>query len=77
MTVVPDILLNFDFRKDIRGETGGSVDHALRRMVEEALESLNEIVVEKAPKKMKVDTVARHVRPMYRSFEAQRKSTPR
>ena len=59
MNVVPDFLSNLDFRYDIRGETGGSVKHASRRMVEEALESLNEIMFERAPTRMKVDTVAR------------------
>ena len=77
MTVVPDILSNLDFRYDIRGETGGSVRHASQRMVEEALEFLNEIMIERAPKRTKVDTVARHVRPMHRFSKAQRKSTAR
>ena len=59
MTVVPTMITGIDWRYAIRGETGGSQEYDLREIVEEALERLNQIVAERIPADMKVDTVAR------------------
>lgn len=60
MTVVPTMITGIDWRYAIRGETGGSEEYDLREIVEEALARLNQIVAERIPSDMKVDTVARH-----------------
>ena len=60
MTVVPTMITGIDWRYAIRGETGGSEEYDLREIVEEALERLNQIVAERIPSDMKVDTVSRH-----------------
>ena len=59
MTVVPTMISGIDWRYAIRGETGGSQEYDLREIVEEALQRLNQIVAERIPSDMKVDTVAR------------------
>jgi len=60
MTVVPTIITGIDWRYAIRGETGGSEEYDLREIVDEALERLNQVVSERIPSDMKVDTVVRH-----------------
>lgn len=60
MTVVPDIVAGLDYRYAIRGETGGSEDYDLKAVVAKALERLNEVVADRVPAGMRVNTVARH-----------------
>ena len=60
MTVVPDMITGIDYRYAIRGETGGSEDYDLHAVVAEALERLNQVVADKTPKGMAVETIARH-----------------
>ena len=59
MTVVPDMITGIDYRYAIRGETGGSEDYDLKKIVKEALDRLNEVVSGKTPPGMTVDTIAR------------------
>ena len=60
MTVVPDMVTGIDYRYAIRGETGGSEEYDMREIVQEALKRLNEIVADRTPSGMTVDTIARH-----------------
>ena len=60
MTVVPDMITGIDYRYAIRGETGGSQQYDMREIVQEALEKLNEVVSDRTPTGMTVDTIARH-----------------
>ena len=60
MTVVPDMITGIDYRYAIRGETGGSEEYDLREIVGEALTRLNDVVADKTPSGMQVDTIARH-----------------
>ena len=60
MTVVPDMATGIDYRYAIRGETGGSEKYDLREIVEEALTRLNQIVADKTPSGVTVETIARH-----------------
>ncbi len=59
MTVVPDIIAGLDWRYAIRGEMHGSQEFDMKEIVAEALQRLNEIVAERVPKGMQVETVAR------------------
>ncbi len=59
ITVVPDIIAGLDWRYVIRGETGGSGDLDMAKIVEEALERLNKVVSGMTPDGMKVTTLAR------------------
>lgn len=59
MTVVPDIIAGLDWRYAIRGETGGSGDLDMSKIVQEALERLNKVVSDLTPDGMKVTTLAR------------------
>ncbi len=59
MTVVPDIIAGLDWRYAIRGETGGSGDLDMSKIVKEALERLNKVVAEMTPDGMTVTTLAR------------------
>jgi len=60
MTVVPDIVAGLDWRYAIRGETGGSQDFDMKKIVSEALDRLNEIVADRMPSGTKAKTLARH-----------------
>ena len=60
MAVVPDIFAGLDWRYAIRGETGGSEDFDMRKVVADTLDRLNEIVVEAIPEGLEVETLARH-----------------
>lgn len=60
MTVVPDLLAGLDYRYAIRGETGGSEEFDLKKVVAQMLERLNEVVEENTPDGMEVATLARH-----------------
>lgn len=60
MTVIPNMVTGIDWRYAIRGETGGSEEYDVREIVEEALTRLNQVVAERTPAGMKVDTIARH-----------------
>lgn len=60
MTVVPDIVSGLDWRYAIRGETGGSAEFDMSKVVNECLERLNEIVSEQTPDGMAAETIARH-----------------
>ena len=59
MTVVPDIIAGLDWRYAIRGEMHGSQEFDMKEIVAEALQRLNEIVADRVPKGMQVETVAR------------------
>lgn len=60
MTVVPDIMAGIDWRYAIRGETGGSEDFDMHKLVQDAEKRVEEIVRKHLPKGMKVETLARH-----------------
>lgn len=60
VTIVPDIIAGLDWRYAIRGETGGSEEFDMQRIVSESAKRLEEIVAEYAPPGMSVDTIARH-----------------
>ena len=60
MTVVPDMITGIDYRYAIRGEMGGSEDYDLKKIVQNALDHLNDFVAEHTAKGTKADTIARH-----------------
>ncbi len=60
MTVVPDMVTGIDYRYAIRGEMGGSEDYDLKKIVQNALDHLNQFVADSTPKGMQVETIARH-----------------
>ena len=60
MAVVPDIVAGIDWRYAIRGETGGSEDFDMRKLVAATVERLNEIVSDLVPEGVEVETLARH-----------------
>ena len=60
MTVVPDMITGIDYRYAIRGETGGSEDYDLKKIVKNALDHLNQFVADHTPKGMEAETIARH-----------------
>jgi len=60
LSVVPDIATGIDYRYAIRGEMGGSQDYDLKAVVADALERLNEVVAERVPAGMEVQTIVRH-----------------
>jgi nucleotide-binding universal stress UspA family protein len=59
MTVIPDIIAGLDWRYAIRGEMHGSEEFDMKEIVGEALQRLNEIVADRVPSGMQVETVAR------------------
>lgn len=59
MTVVPDIISGIDYRYAIRGETGGSEEYDVKKVVADALEQLNQFVAANTPETMNAKTVAR------------------
>ncbi len=60
MTVVPNMVTGIDYRYAIRGEMGGSEDYDLKKIVQNALDHLNEFVAQNVAKGTKADTIARH-----------------
>ena len=60
MTVVPDIVSGLDWRYAIRGETGGSAEFDMSKVVAECLERLNQMVADQTPEGMSAKTIARH-----------------
>ncbi|WP_282609256.1 universal stress protein [Pelagibius sp. Alg239-R121] len=60
MTVVPDIVSGLDWRYAIRGETGGSAEFDMSKVVAECLERLNKIIADQTPAGMSAKTIARH-----------------
>ena len=60
MTVVPDMVTGIDYRYAIRGETGGSEEYDLKKIVQNALDHLNDFVEENVPKGTEANTIARH-----------------
>lgn len=60
MTVVPNMVTGIDYRYAIRGEMGGSEDYDLKKIVQNALDHLNDFVAEHAPKGTNAETIARH-----------------
>ena len=60
MTVVPDMVTGIDYRYAIRGETGGSEEYDLKKVVQNALDHLNDFVSANVPKGTEVATIARH-----------------
>lgn len=60
VTIVPDIFAGLDWRYAIRGETGGSEEFDMSKIVAESAKRLDEIVADYAPAGMSVDTIARH-----------------
>jgi nucleotide-binding universal stress UspA family protein len=60
MTVVPNMVTGIDYRYAIRGEMGGSEDYDLKKIVQNALDHLNEFVAENVAKGTEADTIARH-----------------
>ena len=60
MVVVPPMVTGIDYRYAIRGEMKGSEEYDLKKIVQNALDHLNEFVAEHIVKGMKADTIARH-----------------
>ncbi len=60
LTVVPDMVTGVDFRYAIRGETGGSEEYDMSKILAETLSHLNKMVEELTPSGMTADTIARH-----------------
>jgi len=60
MTVVPDIIAGLDWRYAIRGETGGSEDFDMHKLVADAEKRVEQIVRGNLPGGMRVHTLARH-----------------
>jgi len=60
MVVVPPMVTGIDYRYAIRGEMKGSEDYDLKKIVQNALDHLNEFVAEHIAKGTKADTIARH-----------------
>lgn len=60
MTVVPDMVTGIDYRYAIRGETGGSEDYNLKKVVQNALDHLNQFVEANIAKGTQAETIARH-----------------
>lgn len=60
MTVIPDIVAGLDWRYAIRGETGGSEEFDMHKLVKEAAQRLEQIVAPYMPENMEVETLARH-----------------
>ena len=60
MAVIPDIVAGIDWRYAIRGETGGSEDFDMRKLVAATVQRLNEIVSDLIPEGLEVETLARH-----------------
>ena len=59
MTVIPGITPGIDQRYAIRGETGGSANLDMKKIVSDSLERLNDLVADWTPDGMKVRTIAR------------------
>lgn len=62
MTVVPEIVAGLDWRYAIRGETGGSEEWDVKRMLEVTVERLNQVAAEQIPDGVEFTSVARHGR---------------
>lgn len=60
MTAVPNMVTGIDYRYAIRGEMGGSEDYDLKKIVQNALDHLNEFVADNTTKGTKAQTIARH-----------------
>lgn len=60
MTVVPELVAGLDWRYAIRGETGGSAEWDVRKVVRNALEHLDGLVSDLIPDGISFDTVARY-----------------
>lgn len=60
VTIVPEIIAGLDWRYAIRGETGGSEEFDMQKIVAESAKRLEEIVADYVPPDMSVDTIARH-----------------
>lgn len=60
MTVVPEMVAGLDWRYAIRGETGGSEDWDVRKLLARSVELLNEIAADQIPDGVEFETLARH-----------------
>ncbi len=60
MTIVPDMMTGIDYRYAIRGEMGGSEDYDLKKIVQNALDHLNQFIADNVPKGTDAETIARH-----------------
>mgnify|MGYP000191605733 CR=1 FL=1 len=60
MTVVPQMMAGLDWRYAIRGETGGSEEWDVKKVLAASVEHLQEIAAEKIPDGVSFKTIARH-----------------
>lgn len=60
VTVVPKMIAGIDWRYAIRGETGGSEEWDVRKVLKTTVENLNEIASEEIPDGVAFETIARH-----------------
>lgn len=60
MTVAPEMIAGLDWRYAIRGETGGSEDWDVHRLLGMLVEQLNAIVADLVPEGIEFKTIARH-----------------
>ena len=60
VTVVPEMIAGIDWRYAIRGETGGSEEWDVRKVLKTTVENLNGIASEEIPDGVTFETIARH-----------------
>lgn len=60
MAVVPEMIAGLDWRYAIRGETGGSEEWDVKKILQKTVEHLNAVAEELVPDGVEVETVARY-----------------
>lgn len=60
MTVVPEMIAGLDWRYAIRGETGGSEEWDVRKLLDVLIGKLNTVAAELVPDGIEFQTIARH-----------------
>lgn len=60
MTVVPEMIAGLDWRYAIRGETGGSEEWDVRKLLDVLVGKLNTVAAELVPDGIEFQTIARH-----------------
>lgn len=60
MTVVPPFVAGLDWRYAIRGETGGSEEWDVKKMLADTVKRLEEIAADQIPDNVNFDIIARH-----------------
>lgn len=60
ITVVPKLVAGLDWRYAIRGETGGSQEWDVRKVLQASVDRLNEIASDEIPDGVRFETLARY-----------------